>query len=71
MLPVVAVAATPSAARIAICVLVTVLALAGLGYTGARLGGGARLPATARVVLWGAVAMAVTSGIGALVGAAV
>ncbi len=71
VLPVIAVAAAPSSARVAICVVVTVVALALLGYTGARLGGGPKGPATARVVLWGVVAMAVTSGIGALVGAAV
>lgn len=71
VLPVIAVAAAPASIRIVICVAVTVVALAILGYTGARLGGGARLTATARVVIWGAVAMAVTSGIGALVGAAV
>ncbi|MFN8113445.1 MAG: VIT family protein [Solirubrobacterales bacterium] len=71
ILPVIAVAAAPASARIAICVAVTILALAILGYTGARLGGGHRLNATARVVVWGAVAMAVTSGIGAIVGAAV
>ena len=71
ILPVVAVAAAPASIRIVVCVAITLVALAALGYTGARLGGGARLTATARVVLWGAVAMAVTSGIGALVGAAI
>ena len=53
------------------CVLVTLLALAGLGALGARLGGAPEMPAVARVVFWGAVAMAATSAIGALVGAAV
>ncbi len=71
VLPVVAVAAAPASVRIAVCVAVTIAALAVLGYTGARLGGGARPTATARVVVWGIVAMAVTSAIGALVGAAV
>jgi len=47
------------------------LALAVLGTLGARLGGGDQRRATARVVGWGALAMAVTAGIGALVGAAV
>jgi VIT1/CCC1 family predicted Fe2+/Mn2+ transporter len=50
---------------------VTVVALAILGWSGAGLGGGSGAGATARVVIWGALAMAVTSGIGALVGAAV
>jgi VIT1/CCC1 family predicted Fe2+/Mn2+ transporter len=71
VLPVLAVGLAPASARIALCVLVTVVALAVLGYTGARLGGGARGPATARVVVWGVVAMAITSGIGVLVGATV
>jgi vacuolar iron transporter family protein len=42
-----------------------------LGALGARLGGADQRGATARVVGWGALAMAVTAGIGALVGAAV
>jgi vacuolar iron transporter family protein len=50
---------------------VTLAALAALGSTGARLGGAPTAGATVRVVLWGAVAMAVTAAIGALVGAAV
>jgi vacuolar iron transporter family protein len=39
-----------------------------LGDPGARLGGAPRRRATARVVAWGAIAMALTAGIGALVG---
>jgi hypothetical protein len=38
---------------------------------GAHLGGAPEVPAVVRVVFWGAVAMAATSAIGALVGAAV
>jgi VIT1/CCC1 family predicted Fe2+/Mn2+ transporter len=68
---VVAVAVTPDSVRAAVCVAVTLLALAILGYLGARLGGGRSLTASARVVIWGALAMAVTSGIGAIVGATV
>ena len=71
VLPVIAVAAAPASLRAWVCVAVTLVALAILGYVGVRLGGGARLNATARVVVWGAAAMAVTSGIGAIVGAAV
>lgn len=71
VLPVVAVAVVPTVARAAVCVGVTVLALAVLGGVGARLGGADPRPATARVVGWGALAMAITAGIGALVGAAV
>jgi VIT1/CCC1 family predicted Fe2+/Mn2+ transporter len=51
--------------------VVTLAALAHLGEIGARLGGAPRLPATLRVLVWGALAMAATAGIGALVGAAV
>ena len=71
VLPVVAVAAVPASARVAVCVGVTIVALAALGAVGARLGGAPPWPATLRVVAWGALAMAVTAGIGALVGAAV
>jgi vacuolar iron transporter family protein len=45
-----------------------VIALGLLGDLGARLGGAPRRQATVRVVAWGAVAMAITAGIGALVG---
>lgn len=38
---------------------------------GARLGGADQLRATARVTVWGVLAMAVTYGIGAVVGSAV
>jgi VIT1/CCC1 family predicted Fe2+/Mn2+ transporter len=67
-LPLLAVAATPAAARAAATVSVTLIALGLLGNLGARLGGAPRRPATIRVVVWGAVAMAITAGIGALVG---
>jgi VIT1/CCC1 family predicted Fe2+/Mn2+ transporter len=71
VLPVVAVAVVPTVARVVACVVVTVLALAVLGALGARLGGADQGRATARVVGWGVLAMAITAGIGALVGAAV
>ena len=45
--------------------------LALLGMIGARTGGAAILRPTIRVVFWGALAMALTAGIGALVGRAV
>jgi vacuolar iron transporter family protein len=47
---------------------VTLIALAVLGDLGARLGGAPARRAIVRVVAWGVVAMAVTAGIGALVG---
>jgi VIT1/CCC1 family predicted Fe2+/Mn2+ transporter len=46
------------------------LALARTGALSAKLGGGRMAPATARLVIGGALAMAVTYGIGQLVGAA-
>ena len=45
--------------------------LALLGAIGARAGGANVLRATARVTFWGALAMALTAGIGAIVGTAV
>jgi VIT1/CCC1 family predicted Fe2+/Mn2+ transporter len=67
-LPLIAVAVTPARARVVVAVLVTLVALAVLGDLGARLGGAPRRRATVRVVVWGAAAMAITSGVGALVG---
>jgi vacuolar iron transporter family protein len=68
ILPLIAVGVASAGARIVVCVGVTLVALALLGDLGARLGGAPRLRGTLRVLVWGAVAMAVTSGIGALVG---
>ena len=45
--------------------------LALLGAIGAKTGGANVLRATARVTFWGAAAMALTAGIGAIVGTAV
>jgi vacuolar iron transporter family protein len=70
-LPLLAVAVTPAGARVAVTVVVTLIALGLLGDLGARLGGAPRRRATVRVVVWGAVAMAVTASIGALVGSIV
>jgi VIT1/CCC1 family predicted Fe2+/Mn2+ transporter len=69
-LPLSAVIVTPAGVRAAVAVTVTLIALALLGDLGARVGGAPRRPATVRVLAWGAVAMAITSGIGALVGTA-
>ena len=52
-------------------VIVTLVGLAALGFSGARIGGASPLRATARVTVWGAIAMAVTYGIGAAVGSVV
>ncbi|MEV4420120.1 VIT family protein [Patulibacter sp. NPDC049589] len=64
-------AAAGGGARAAAVVVVTLLALAALGTAGARLGGAPVRPATVRVLSWGVAAMAVTYGIGAVVGTAV
>ena len=71
LLPLIVVAIAPASLRVGAAVLVTLIALALLGDLGAKLGGAPRRPATIRVVAWGAVAMAVTAGIGALVGTVV
>jgi hypothetical protein len=49
----------------------SLLSLAVLGMVGARAGGATLLKPTVRVTFWGAFAMALTAGIGALVGKAV
>ena len=69
--PLIAVALTPAGVRILVCVAVTLLALALLGDLGARLGGAPPHRATVRALVWGTVAMAITSGIGALIGTTV
>jgi VIT1/CCC1 family predicted Fe2+/Mn2+ transporter len=71
VLPLLAIGLFGSSTRVVACIGVTVLALAGLGALGARLGGAPELPAVVRVVFWGAVAMGATSAIGALVGSVV
>jgi VIT1/CCC1 family predicted Fe2+/Mn2+ transporter len=49
----------------------SILFLALLGYVGAKAGGAPPLRPVVRVVFWGALAMALTAGIGRLVGTAV
>jgi VIT1/CCC1 family predicted Fe2+/Mn2+ transporter len=71
IVPLLAVALVPSAARVAAAVAITLVALGVLGDLGARLGGAPRGPATVRVVVWGAIAMGITAAIGALIGTAV
>lgn len=68
ILPLAAAAIAPGSAEEVAIVVVTLLALALLGATGARLGGAPPLAATGRVLLWGAVAMAVTYAIGNVAG---
>ena len=68
VLPLVAILLPPPGARVAVTFVVVVAALAATGYLSARLGGARPGRAVLRLVLGGAVAMAVTYGIGALVG---
>lgn len=70
-LPLLALVASPSARGGIIVSAASLLALAVLGALGAKTGGADVVKATARVTFWGAVAMAATAGIGALVGHAV
>jgi hypothetical protein len=70
-LPLVAAILAPATAIIPVVVCVTLAGLAGLGALGAVAGGAPLLPATARVLFWGAAAMAITAGVGRLFGVAV
>jgi len=69
MLPLLAVAVAPDA-HIALSVTVaSLLALTALGIVSARIGGARAWVATARVVFWGALAMAITAAVGRWFGA--
>jgi VIT1/CCC1 family predicted Fe2+/Mn2+ transporter len=70
-LPLLVVALAPASTRVGAVVVATLIALGLLGDVGAQLGGAPRRRATVRVIVWGAVAMAITAAIGALVGAIV
>ena len=70
-LPVAAVILAPSAIVVPVVAAASLIYLAILGVVGAKAGGAAILPATIRVTFWGALAMAVTAGIGMLIGKAV
>ncbi|MBV8971645.1 MAG: VIT1/CCC1 transporter family protein, partial [Sphingomonadaceae bacterium] len=68
--PVAAVLLAPPGVLLYAVVAVALAVLAVLGFAGARTGGAAPLPAVVRVVFWGALAMAVTAGVGRLFGVA-
>jgi len=70
LLPLVAILLPPPTARVPVAFGVVLLALAVTGAVSARLGGSGIGRAVGRLVIGGAVAMAVTFGIGQLVGAA-
>ncbi|CAA9221062.1 MAG: Nodulin-related protein CC_0717 [uncultured Actinomycetospora sp.] len=71
LLPLVAVLLPPAAFRVPVTVVVVLAALGLAGWLGARLGGATPRRAVLRVLVGGALGLAVTYGIGVLVGGAV
>ncbi len=70
-LPVVTVLLAPAPALVPGVAIVSLLCLVALGATAARAGGAPAAVGAARVAFWGALAMAVTAGVGRLFGATV
>jgi len=70
-MPLAMVLAAPAASLVWAVSVASLLFLALLGAIGARAGGANVMKATLRVTFWGALAMGLTAGIGALVGQAV
>jgi len=70
-LPLLVAALAPEGALLAWVVALTLAGLAALGLLGARAGGAPLARSAGRVLLWGALAMAVTAAIGRLFGTAV
>ena len=70
-LPIATVMLMPQPFVVAGVAATSLLCLAALGAIAARVGGAPVLRATLRVLVWGALALAVTAGVGALFGAAV
>ena len=70
-LPLLMVLVTPTRFLVIAVSVASLAFLALLGAIGARAGGANVLRATARVTFWGALAMALTAGVGAVFGAAV
>jgi VIT1/CCC1 family predicted Fe2+/Mn2+ transporter len=68
-MPLLATLAAPAGMIIPVVTTASLITLAVLGAVGAKAGGANIWRAGARVVFWGAFAMALTAGIGALVGA--
>ncbi|MFK5633607.1 MULTISPECIES: VIT1/CCC1 transporter family protein [unclassified Ornithinimicrobium] len=71
VLPLLAILLPPAAWQVAVTVAAVLVALLLTGAVSAHLGASAKLPAIARNMLGGALAMAITYGIGTLVGVAV
>ncbi|MEO5757509.1 MAG: VIT family protein [Mesorhizobium sp.] len=70
-MPLIMVLVSPASMLVLAVSVASLLFLALLGAVGAKAGGANILRATLRVTFWGAFAMALTAGIGALVGTAV
>lgn len=70
-LPLLMVVITPTRFLVAAVSVASLIFLALLGAIGARTGGADVVKATARVTFWGALAMALTAGVGAVFGTAV
>jgi len=68
LIPLLVAALAPAGGRSAVIAIVTLVALCALGVVGAALGGAPRTRAAVRVGVGGALALAVTYGIGALFG---
>ena len=71
LLPLVVTALAPAQGLIALVSGTSLAFLALLGAVAARVGGAGVLTGAWRVTFWGALAMAITAGVGALVGAAI
>jgi len=70
-MPLLVVLVTPRAMLVYAVAITTLLFLAVLGAIGARIGGSSILKGALRVTFWGALALALTAAIGALVGGVV
>ena len=70
-MPLLMVVVSPAASLVPIVSAASLVFLAFLGAIGAKAGGANILRATARVTFWGAFAMALTAGIGTLIGTVV
>ena len=68
LLPILVVLVTPSRGVVPAVVAVSLICLAGLGALAARVGGASAAVGAVRVLLWGALAMGVTSAVGAIFG---
>ncbi len=71
LVPVVVIAAAPASVRVVATMLATLIGLGALGVTGARLGGAPQGRAAVRVLVGGVLALAISLGIGHLVGGVV